>query len=149
MTHSTASSATTGSPKTLFVSSFFSAYLGCSRLFWPQARLAMEVTARPNQTDDDGVVTMRFLSATSRNHPSLQTKVSFHSGPSDPHDDPGTQTTTPTTRVTSLAGETAAFSVFFLPGATVDALWAHRLAEQTACSRHKANIGAAHEHSYC
>jgi hypothetical protein len=36
---------------------------------------------------------MRSPSATSRHHPSLQTKVSVNSGPSHPHDDPGTQTT--------------------------------------------------------
>jgi hypothetical protein len=35
---------------------------------------------------------MRSPSATSRNHPSLQTRVSVKSGPSHPHDDPGTQT---------------------------------------------------------
>jgi hypothetical protein len=38
-------------------------------------------------------VTMRSPSAPGRNHPSPHTKVSVNSGPSHPHDDPGTQTT--------------------------------------------------------
>jgi hypothetical protein len=39
------------------------------------------------------LVTMRSPGATSRNHPSLQTKVAVESGPSHPHHEPGTQTT--------------------------------------------------------
>jgi hypothetical protein len=35
---------------------------------------------------------MRSPSSTSRNHPSLQTRVLVNFEPSHPHDDPGTQT---------------------------------------------------------
>jgi hypothetical protein len=36
----------------------------------------------------------------------------------------------------------------FLPGPT-DTLWAHKLGEQTACSRHEADIGSAMKHMRC
>jgi hypothetical protein len=86
----------------------------------------------------------RSPSATSWDHPSLQTRVSVMSGPSHSHDDPGTQSTS---HHSNQAEKPLPFCLF-LPGST-DTLWAHKLGEQTArhavaCTRPKANIGAVH-----
>jgi hypothetical protein len=82
---------------------------------------------------------MRSPSATGRNHPSLQTKVSVNSGPSHSHNDSGTQPC-PTT-------ETIAPPTFSGQQAPVDT---QDLARVDTCTGHKAIIARplrAHMHS--